>query len=66
MAPNNETEEERLEQTECEFLNRDLLRLWKTGDKTDDQTYQLPIQFWCLDMIQQSIMLGINRSILEQ
>ena len=38
-------------QTECEFLKRNLLRLRKNpyrrllerGDKTDDQTYQLPI-----------------------
>jgi hypothetical protein len=61
-------------QTECEFFKRDLLRLRKNpyrrfqarGDKTGDQTYQLPMNVWRLDVIQQSITLEINRSILEQ
>ena len=46
-------------QTECEFLERDLLQLWKNpyrwlqarGNKTGDQTYQLRMNVWHLDMI---------------
>ena len=51
---NNESEESVWRQTECEFLKGDLLRLRKNpfrrlqarGDKTDDQTYQLPMNVW--------------------
>jgi hypothetical protein len=61
-------------QTECEFLKRVILQLRKDpyrllqvrGNKTDDQTYQLPMNVWHLDMVQQLIMLEINRLILEQ
>ena len=34
--------------------------------QNNDQTYQLPMNAWSLDMTQQSITLEINRSILEQ
>ena len=45
-------------QIECEFLKRDLLwlrknpyrRLQARGNKTDDQTYQLPMKFWHIDV----------------